>query len=271
MPTCWRTPDPVEMEVRQTAVRVAVESLADAEATLEEYRTADNLEIELRQASLVAARAALDAAIVDLERSTLRAPFDGMVDGVYGEAGHQVSANTAILRIAGTSEEFLSFGVPGTVGDVLVVEGESVSAGDSLAVMDAETIANLEKAIAQARIDVRDAEDALDRERNPTTAQIAKAESDVANARLNLQEAEKELSDLGVVSADVLAQAHIDILKARSELEDAREDKAMTHQPNVSGCRQSPGGRYRRPRRPAGGEGRSRRAPVRDCRRAGPA
>lgn len=126
-----------------------------------------------------------------------------------------------------TTRETVTFGQQGFVSDVTVSEGDRVSAGVALAVLDAETVANLEKAIAQARINVRNAEDALEDARNPyTAAQIAKAESDVANARLDLQKSEEALSDLGVVSDDALAQARIDILKAQDALETAEESKA---------------------------------------------
>ena len=120
----------------------------------------------------------------------------------------------------------MAFGVPGTIGEVLIDEGDAVTAGQPLAVLDEESISHLEKAIAQARINVRNAEDALEEARNPyTAAQIAKAESDVANAQVDLQEAEETLSELGVVSADLLAQARIDILKAQDALETANENK----------------------------------------------
>ena len=229
-------PDPVETRVRQTAVVLAAESLAEAEATLESYRSKDELEIEFRQADLVVARIALDMAMSNLERSTLRAPFDGTVEGVFIEEGQQVSANTWILNIAGIPKEF---GVPGIVGDVLVVQGDIVSAGDVLVRMDAETVANLEKTVAQARIDVRDAEDALEEAKRPTAAQVAQAESDVANARLSLQQAEEELSELGVVSPDILAQARIDTLEARSDLEEAREKRATLLSPTVQDVAQA--------------------------------
>ena len=234
-----KDPHPVETQVKQTAVRLAKESLAEAEAKQEEYGSVDELEVELRQTDLVAARTALDVAISNLDRSTLRAPFHGTVDGVYIEVDQQVSANRAILRIAGVSEKFLSFGVPGIVGDVLVVAGERVSAGDALAVMDEDTVANLEKAIAQARIDVRDAEDALEEAKKPKEAQVAQADSDVANARLSLQQAEDELGELGVVSPDTLAQARIDILQARSDLEEARKKRATLLSPTVQDIAQA--------------------------------
>ena len=125
-----------------------------------------------------------------------------------------------------TTRETITFGQQGFVSDLTVSEGDRVTAGDALAVLDAETVANLEKAIAQARINVRNAEDALEEARKPyTAAQIAQAESDVANARLDLQKAEEIVSELGVVSADLLVQAHIDILKAQDALETAKENK----------------------------------------------
>ncbi len=125
-----------------------------------------------------------------------------------------------------TTRETVTFGQQGFVSDLIVVEGDRVSANDALAVLDAETVANLEKAIAQARINVRNAEESLEEARNPYTAgEIARAEADVANARLDLQNAEEAFNDLGVVAEDLLAQARIDILKAQDALETAHDNK----------------------------------------------
>ena len=96
-------PDPVDTMVKQTAVRLARELLAEAEATLEDYSAIDQLEIELRQAELVSARATLETAIADLERATLRAPFDGIVVAVNIEPDQQVNANTQAIEIADPS------------------------------------------------------------------------------------------------------------------------------------------------------------------------
>ena len=124
------------------------------------------------------------------------------------------------------TRETVSFGQQGIVSEIPVSEGDAVSAEDALAMLDDETLANLEQTIAQARLDVRNAEEALEDARNPyTAAQIAKAESDVANARLDLQQAEEELSELGVVSPDLLVKARIDILNAQADIESAKENK----------------------------------------------
>ena len=157
-----------------------------------------------------------------------------------------------------TTRETITFGQQGFVSDLTVSEGDRVAAGDALAVLDAETVANLEKAIAQARINVRNAEDAFEEARNPyTAAQIAQAESDVANARLDLQKAEEIVSELGVVSADLLVQAHIDILKAQDALETAKENKVtlvtptfqevVKAQSDVTAARVAAAGREGRP------------------------
>ena len=136
--------------------------------------------------------------------------------------------------LAYTTRETLTFGQQGTVSEVLVSEGDSVSSGDVLAVLDAETVANLEKAVAQARVDVRNAEEAVDEAKNPySTAQIARAESDVANARLDLREAEDELSEVGVVSSDLLVQARIDILNAEADLETVADARAALMNPTL--------------------------------------
>ena len=132
------------------------------------------------------------------------------------------------------TRETLSFGQQGTVSEISVSEGDEVSAGDPLARLDDETAANLEQAVAQARVDLRNAEEALDDARNPyTAAQIAKAESDVANARLDFQEAEEELNELGVVAPELLAQARIDILNATADLESANENQVTLVTPPI--------------------------------------
>ncbi len=130
------------------------------------------------------------------------------------------------------TSESVSFGQQGTVLEVSVSEGDEVSAGDPLARLDDETAANLEQAVAQARVDLRNAEEALDEARGPyTAAQIARAESDAASARVDLREAEEELKELGVVSPDLLAQARIDILNATDDLESANENKVALVSP----------------------------------------
>ena len=152
---------------------------------------------------------------------------DGQTQLVPVTRGDLVNDVSVTGTLTYTTRETLTFAQQGTVSDVIVSEGDIVSAGDPLAVLDAETVANLEKTIAQARVDVRAAEDALEDARSPYTAvQIAQAKSDEADARQALQDAQEDLSDLGVVAADQLAQARLDILNVQADLETAIENKA---------------------------------------------
>ena len=60
------------------------------------------------------------------------------------------------------SKESLSFDTPGVLGDLMVVEGQAVAAGQQLAALDRASIASLERAAAKARLDVATAQEALD-------------------------------------------------------------------------------------------------------------
>ena len=153
-----------------------------------------------------------------------------LVPVTRGSLVNDVSVTGTLLY---TTRETVTFGQQGTVAEVAVSEGDRVSAGDAMAALDSETTANLEKAIAQARIDVRSAEDALEEARNPyTAAQIAKAESDVANARLDLRQAEDALGELTTPSDESVAQARIDVLNAQDALEAAREHRDALDTPD---------------------------------------
>jgi RND family efflux transporter MFP subunit len=154
-----------------------------------------------------------------------------LVPVTRGDLVNDISVNGTLTY---TTRETLTFGQQGFVSDVTVEEGQRVSAGDALAVLDAETIANLEKAVAQARINVRNAEDALEDARNPyTPAQIAKAESDVANAQVALQNADEALTELTSPSSENVAKARIAVLNAQTSLEKAAESRDNLVTPTV--------------------------------------
>ena len=154
-----------------------------------------------------------------------------LVPVTRGDLVNDVSMN-GTLQYA--TRETLTFVQQGFVADLTVEEGDQVSAGDALAALDAETKANLEKAIAQARVDVRKAEDALENAQTPySNQQVAQAESDVAKAQVALEDAQEELREFGVVSDDTLAQARIDVLDAQSKLDKAQEDRDTLATPTL--------------------------------------
>ena len=114
------------------------------------------------------------------------------------------------------NREALDFGVQGTVGRVLVVEGDFVTEGQTLAVLDEESIANLEKEIAQAELDLRDAREALDKALAPYTAlDLARSESDVANSDADLKSKRDDLAAMLAPSEHAVAQAEAKVASAK--------------------------------------------------------
>ena len=72
----------------------------------------------------------------------------------YGDLVNQVSTNGSLVF---PEKEFLAFGTEGEVAELLVEEGQRVSKGDLLAKLDQVKVASLEKAVAQARLDLQSA------------------------------------------------------------------------------------------------------------------
>ena len=122
------------------------------------------------------------------------------------------------------NRESLTFGIQGTVGDVLVVEGQRVSEGQPLVNLDGITVASLEKALAQERVDVKNAEQALAETLSPyTDLDVVRAEADVANARLSLKSAEDALAALIDTSPQKLAQSEAAVVDAKISAQDATD------------------------------------------------
>ena len=82
----------------------------------------------------------------------------------YGDLVNQVSTNGSLIF---PNREALAFASQGTVGEVLVEEGQQVEEGQELAKLDETTVASLEKAIAEARVNLQNAEDALAKAKDP--------------------------------------------------------------------------------------------------------
>ena len=107
---------------------------------------------------------------------------------------NQVSTNGSLIY---PERETLTFGSQGTVEEVLVEEGDRVLEGEVIANLDQITVASLDKAVAQAKISLQAAEDALAKARDPHTAlDVAQAEAKVANADLALIDARDVLDTL---------------------------------------------------------------------------
>ncbi len=90
----------------------------------------------------------------------------------YGDLVNQVSTNG---NLTFPNRETLTFGSQGTIAEVLVEEGQRVVAGQALAALDGTTLASLNQSVAQARVDLQTAEDALDELKNPSLLALAQA------------------------------------------------------------------------------------------------
>ena len=115
----------------------------------------------------------------------------------YGAIVNQVSTNGSVTF---PERETLRFGIEGTIGELLVEKGQSIGAGQELARLDAPTIATLEEAVAQAKVDLLDAQEALETLREPSSQatrnlELAMAEEEVASARFEVQQAQEALEE----------------------------------------------------------------------------
>ncbi|MGA0613970.1 efflux RND transporter periplasmic adaptor subunit [Paracoccus sp. KR1-242] len=77
----------------------SVQRNAEASEQLANRGVRSNLEAQARQAELEAARAALQAVEIDIENTTLQAPFDGTVSRLIVEAGSFVARGGEVLEI----------------------------------------------------------------------------------------------------------------------------------------------------------------------------
>ncbi len=121
--------------------------------------------------------------------------------------------------------ESLRFDDQGTLGDLRVIEGETVVAGQPVAALDQATVASLEKDLAQARVDIEMAKEALEEIHSPTTQlEIVEAELKVANARVAVLDSwDKALQLFTPPTEHQLAQAESAVAKARLGIDAAQE------------------------------------------------
>ena len=148
-----------------------------------------------------------------------------------GDLINDVSINGSVSY---PERETLSFSAGGTVAEVPVSDGQRVLAGQLLASLDTEAVSTLEKAVAQARVTVRDSEDALaEAAGGPTAVQIAQAEAEVAKARLAKQAAADALAGLLEPSVQQVAEAEARVADSRLAFSTAEEGLAALIEPDT--------------------------------------
>ena len=99
-------------------------------------------------------------------------------------------------RIIFPYRENMAFGSKGVVAEVLVREGERVSKGDLIARLDTETVARLEREVAEAISSFRDARDELEDLVSPPDLDVAEARRAVALAEDVLRDANDSLGEI---------------------------------------------------------------------------
>ena len=137
-------------------------------------------------------------------------------------------------------KETLTFASRGFVDEILVSEGEEVKAGQPLARLDAESVAALRQAAAQAELDLLKAGDDLAAAENPTLSLVESRQA-VLDARVALQEAQRELDTLLDPPSHALAQARSAVLDARAALDGARRELQALLNPSTYDLAQARG------------------------------
>jgi RND family efflux transporter MFP subunit len=145
-------------------------------------------------------------------------PNQQLVPVKYGNLVNQVSTSG---NLAFPNREKLTFGSKGTVEAVLVEEGQRVTKGQVVARLDRVAMASLEQAVAQARVDLKNVQEALDEAKKPPVLALAQSRTNVAGEEVSVKEALKALDDFAPQHGRDLAQAR----QAKAEAELAR-DKA---------------------------------------------
>ncbi|OGO00294.1 MAG: hypothetical protein A2Y59_05620 [Chloroflexi bacterium RBG_13_52_14] len=140
------------------------------------------------------------------EGSTTEAEYTTQLYTVqYGNLTSSIYASGSLVY--STSKQ-LTFGSSGTVEAVYIEKDDTVKQGDVLARLDSESIESLEMAVARARINLRDAEDAFETAQNPYS------ESDIAAARKAAEYAQQQLTDAQQRSEIKIANAEYAVQKA---------------------------------------------------------
>ena len=138
------------------------------------------------------------------------------------------------------NKETLTFASRGFVDEILVSEGEEVKEGQPLARLDAESIAALRQAAAQAELDLLTAQDDLTVAENPALL-FAESRRAVADAKAALQDARRELDTLLDPPARALVLARSTVTDARDALRAARRDLDVLLAPSAYALAQARG------------------------------
>ena len=116
-----------------------------------------------------------------------------------------------------------------------------MSEGQTLAALDQEDIAALEEQVIQAKVALRDAEDALEDYMTPSELDIARARKDVADAEVRLRDAQDALDALVEPSSVAISSAEAQVVSYQVDLDKLEEPPTRLEidqaEKNVAGAR----------------------------------
>ncbi len=129
------------------------------------------------------------------------------------------------------NRETLTFGSSGVIAEIMVKEGDKVAEGQTLAVLDQEDIAALEEKVIEARVALRDAEEALEDYMTPSELDIARARKEVTDAEARRQNALDALDEFLKPPSEVsisqiearVAGYEVELERIAEDIEDLRE------------------------------------------------
>ena len=156
--------------------------------------------------------------VIDSEQTSL-GDDQQLIPVQLGDLVNQVSVSGSLIF---PNTEILVFGTRATVGEIMIQEGQGVRAGQPLARVDTETLATLEEAVAEARVKLQTTEEAFSDATSPHSAlEMAQAEAGVANARLDVGSAQDALASLPSLAAQDRVRAEAAVVAAKLVLSDA--------------------------------------------------
>jgi RND family efflux transporter MFP subunit len=104
-----------EYELRETQYRVAQEDVKSARQLFELGAIGRQEDIEAQEADIAALRARLQEVSIQLDDSTLRAPFDGVVAQRFVEESQDIAVGRPVIRIQDAKELTVAIDVPEAV------------------------------------------------------------------------------------------------------------------------------------------------------------
>lgn len=129
--------------------------------------------------------------------------------------------------ISAASTVDLAFQTSGVVAEILVDEGDSVSAGQVIAVLDTRDLA-LQVASAQAALDSANARLAQVTKGNTRPTDLTSAQAQLASAQAQLTSARERLAALRNPSPSALSSAELRVTQAQTSLQTTRDNSSAT-------------------------------------------